>query len=92
MREALNSLERSSALSKDEENDNNSINNSNNGKNGEGNVGGKRREEISTSWDDHPHNLLRLSVETAAIQCTLGEISYAPDKRWGRHIPSFPSI
>ena len=41
--EDLNHLERSAALSKDDDNENNGINNSNNGKNGNGEVGGKRR-------------------------------------------------
>ena len=67
LREALDSLKRSASLSKDDDNDDNGINNSNNGKNGDGDVGGRRREDISTSWGDHPHNLLRLSVEAAAI-------------------------
>ena len=67
VREALHHLKRSATLSKDDENDNNGINNSKNGKNSDGNVGGRRREDISTSWGDHPHNLLRLSVEAAAI-------------------------
>ena len=31
-----------------------------------------------------------LSVEAAAVQCTLGEISYALEKRWVRHVPSSP--
>ena len=39
MREALNILERSAVLSKDDENDDNSINNRNNGKNDNNNVG-----------------------------------------------------
>ena len=69
MREALNRLNRSAALSKydDKDNDDNSINNSNNGKNGDGDVGGRTREEIGTSRSNHPQNLLRLSVEAAAV-------------------------
>ena len=69
MREALNRLNRSAALSKydDKDNDDNSINNSNNGKNSDSNFGGGRRKEISTSQGDHPQNLLRLSVEAAAV-------------------------
>ena len=43
VREALNLLERSAALSKDDENDDTGTNNSNNGKNGDVNIGGRRR-------------------------------------------------
>ncbi|KAJ3368145.1 hypothetical protein GGF31_006853 [Allomyces arbusculus] len=32
-------------------------------------------------------NLLELSVEAAKARCTLGEISYALEKIWGRHSP-----
>ncbi|KAI9188151.1 hypothetical protein H9P43_002542 [Blastocladiella emersonii ATCC 22665] len=32
-------------------------------------------------------NLLELSVEAAKARCTLGEISYALEKVWGRHSP-----
>ena len=30
-------------------------------------------------------------MEAAAVQCTLGEILYAMDKIWGRHLPFPPS-
>ena len=53
VRESLNFLKRSSVLSKDDDNDDNSINNS---KNGDGDVGGRRRDEISTSQVNHVHN------------------------------------
>ena len=43
VREALNLLERSAALSKDDENDDTGTNNSNNGKNGDVDIGGRRR-------------------------------------------------
>ena len=65
MREALDRLERSAVLSEDDNNNHNGINNSNINKNCDGDVGGRRRREISTSWSDHPQNLLRLSVESA---------------------------
>ena len=44
MREDLDRLERSAALSENDDNNNNGINNSNNVKNGDGNVGGRRSE------------------------------------------------
>nr|CAG8621853.1 10913_t:CDS:10 [Entrophospora candida] len=33
-------------------------------------------------------NLLELSIEAAKARCTVGEISYALEKIWGRHEPS----
>ena len=71
VREAIDCLKRSAALSKD---DNNGIKNRNYGKDGDGNVGGRRREEISTSQGNNTHNLLKLSAETASVRCMLGEI------------------
>ena len=68
MRDALDCIERSANLSKDDDNNNNCINNINNGNNGNGGVGGSRREEISTSQGNHPQNLLRLSVEAVAVR------------------------
>jgi methylmalonyl-CoA mutase len=41
-----------------------------------------------TSRGDDPDNLLRLSIEAARVRCTLGEISYALEKAWGRHQPT----
>ena len=67
VREAFNHHERNSNHSEDEDNNNNGINNSNNGNNGDRNVGGRRREEISTIQGDHPQNQLRLSMEVAAV-------------------------
>lgn len=32
-------------------------------------------------------NLLKLSIEAARARCTVGEISYALEKSWGRHQP-----
>mmetsp|Transcript_17490 Transcript_17490/g.28290 ORF Transcript_17490/g.28290 Transcript_17490/m.28290 type:complete len:752 (-) Transcript_17490:1601-3856(-) len=42
----------------------------------------------STSDGNHPKNLLALSVEAARLRCTLGEISDALERHWGRHIPN----
>jgi len=44
--------------------------------------------ERNTSAHDDPDNLLRLSIEAAKVRCTLGEISYALEKVWGRHRPT----
>ena len=92
VREFLDCLEMSATLSEYNNNDNNRINSSNNRNNGDINIGGRMREEISTSRGDYPHNLLRLSVEAAAVRCTFGEISYVLEKRWGRHVPSSPFL
>eukprot|EP00553_Chaetoceros_curvisetus_P006990 CAMPEP_0204630234 /NCGR_PEP_ID=MMETSP0717-20131115/19932_1 /ASSEMBLY_ACC=CAM_ASM_000666 /TAXON_ID=230516 /ORGANISM="Chaetoceros curvisetus" /LENGTH=390 /DNA_ID=CAMNT_0051647425 /DNA_START=166 /DNA_END=1338 /DNA_ORIENTATION=+ len=46
------------------------------------------RLERSTSRGDDPNNLLRLSIEAAKARCTLGEISLALEKVWGRHKPT----
>jgi methylmalonyl-CoA mutase len=46
------------------------------------------RLERNTSRGDDPDNLLRLSIEAAKVRCTLGEISYALEKVWGRHRPT----
>ena len=53
---------------------------------------GGGRDKISTSQGDCPHNLIRLSVEAAAVRCTLGEILYALEKRLVRHVPSSPVV
>jgi methylmalonyl-CoA mutase len=42
----------------------------------------------NTSDGNHPLNLLALSIEAAKVRCTLGEISSALEKSWGRHVPS----
>lgn len=42
----------------------------------------------STSAGDHPMNLLNLAVEAARVRCTLGEISSALEKVWGRYVPN----
>ena len=44
--------------------------------------------DASTSKGDNEMNLLRLSIEAARARCTLGEISAALEKAWGRHVPS----
>jgi len=41
----------------------------------------------STSDGEHPMNLLNLAVEAARVRCTIGEISDALEKVWGRHVP-----
>jgi len=46
------------------------------------------RLERSTSSGDDPDNLLSLSIDAAKARCTLGEISLALEKAWGRHRPS----
>lgn len=42
----------------------------------------------STSRGDDPNNLLRLCIDAAKARCTLGEMSYALEKVWGRHVPT----
>jgi methylmalonyl-CoA mutase len=42
----------------------------------------------STGAGDHPQNLLNLAVEAAKARCTVGEISWALENEWGRHVPS----
>jgi methylmalonyl-CoA mutase len=44
------------------------------------------RLERSTSKGDDPDNLLKLSIDCAAAHCTLGEISDALERAWGRHV------
>ena len=80
VREALDRLKRSAALYEYDNNNDNGINNSKNGKNGNDNVGGRRREDICTIRGNHPHNLLRLFVEAAAVRCMLGETSLTLEK------------
>ena len=68
------------------------VNNSNNGKMAKEMLWGGGRDKVSTSQGDCPHNLIRLSVEAAAVRCTLGEILYALEKRLVRHVPSSPVV
>ena len=42
----------------------------------------------NTSKGDDPDNLLSLSIKAAKARCTLGEISLALEKAWGRHKPT----
>jgi methylmalonyl-CoA mutase len=42
----------------------------------------------STSKGDNPNNLMALCINAARVRCTLGEISLALEKGWGRHVPS----
>lgn len=42
------------------------------------------RLDRNTSQGDDPDNLMRLSIEAARVRCTLGEISLALEKAWGR--------
>jgi methylmalonyl-CoA mutase len=46
------------------------------------------RLTTSTGKGDNPDNLLTLSVVAAKARCTLGEISMALEKAWGRHVPT----
>lgn len=50
------------------------------------------RGSENTSYGDDPKNLLRLSIECARVRCTLGEMSLALDKAWGRHTPNMSMI
>ena len=44
--------------------------------------------ESSTSMGNNPYNLMALCINAARVRCTLGEISLALEKAWGRHVPS----
>lgn len=44
--------------------------------------------ESSTSMGNNPDNLMALCINAARVRCTLGEISLALEKAWGRHVPS----
>ena len=44
--------------------------------------------EGSTSKGDNPNNLMALCINAARVRCTLGEMSLALEKAWGRHVPS----
>mmetsp|Transcript_1602 Transcript_1602/g.2843 ORF Transcript_1602/g.2843 Transcript_1602/m.2843 type:complete len:753 (+) Transcript_1602:193-2451(+) len=46
----------------------------------------------STSAGDHEMNLLGLAVDAAKARCTVGEISDALEKKWGRHVPSISVV
>ena len=42
----------------------------------------------NTSKGDDHNNLMALCINAAKVRCTLGEISLALEKAWGRHVPS----
>lgn len=42
----------------------------------------------STSQGADQDNLMKLSIDAAKARCTLGEISLALEKAWGRHVPT----
>ena len=42
------------------------------------------RLDRNTSKGDDPQNLMRLAIDAAGARCTLGEISFALEKAWGR--------
>jgi len=42
--------------------------------------------DTTIAHGDNPNNLLALAVEAAKARCTLGEISMALEKPWGRHV------
>jgi len=46
------------------------------------------RKTTSTSKGDDPDNLMHLCIQCARARCTLGEMSYALEKAWGRHVPA----
>ena len=43
--------------------------------------------DMSTSVGTDPNNLMVLCIEAARVRATLGEISQALEKSWGRHVP-----
>lgn len=45
------------------------------------------RLDRSTSRGNDPDNLLKLCIDAAEARCTLGEMSLALEKAWGRHVP-----
>nr|MBN2278128.1 methylmalonyl-CoA mutase [candidate division Zixibacteria bacterium] len=45
----------------------------------------KAMENLSRCAETGQGNLLELAVEAARVRCSLGEISYALEKIWGRH-------
>ena len=46
------------------------------------------RKTTSTSNGDNPDNLMKLCIECASARCSLGEMSLALEKAWGRHVPT----
>lgn len=47
---------------------------------------------ITKACETGEGNLLELAIEAAKYRATLGEISYAMEKAWGRYIPEIKSI
>ena len=52
------------------------------------NLEASARLKTNTSCGNNEQNLLKLSIEAARARCTVGEISYALEKAWGRHVPT----
>lgn len=46
----------------------------------------------STCNGQHESNLLKLAVDAARVRATLGEISFALEKTWGRHVASIQVV
>jgi len=46
------------------------------------------RKTSSTSNPDDPDNLMTLCIACASARCTLGEMSFALENAWGRHVPT----
>lgn len=44
------------------------------------------RMKENTSEGANPNNLMHLCIQAAAARCTLGEMSLALEKAWGRHV------
>jgi len=42
----------------------------------------------TTGAGDNPQNLLKLAIDAAKARCTVGEISWALENVWDRHVPS----
>ncbi len=49
-------------------------------------------DAITKACETGEGNLLELAIEAAKYRATLGEISYAMEKAWGRYVPEIKSI
>lgn len=49
-------------------------------------------DAITNACETGEGNLLELAIEAAKYRATLGEISYAMEKAWGRYVPEIKSI
>ena len=49
-------------------------------------------DAITKACETGEGNLLELAIEAAKHRATLGEISYAMEKAWGRYTPEIKSI